>query len=108
LKKLKHYYHAPAMGKCFPNNERVEYLSGAVARKGKDFALIANTRVRVDQKIEGGYFFRSFFVKDDSARDVIRIVDNYPGFILDGRQVNLKETTASLAKLVDTVKPLPG
>lgn len=97
LKKLKHYYHAPAMGKCFPNNEQVAYLSGAVARKGNDFALIANTRVRVDQKIEGGYFFRSFLVRDDSIRDVIKIVDNYPGFILDGRQVTLTETNSRCA-----------
>jgi len=97
LKKLKHYYHAPAMGKCFPKNERVEYLSGAVAKKGKDFALLANTRVRVDQKTEGGYFFRSFLVQDDSGRDVIKIVDNYPGFIVDGRQVTLKETNSRCA-----------
>ena len=31
LTSLRHYYHAPAMGKCFPNHPRVEYMSGAVA-----------------------------------------------------------------------------
>ena len=50
LKKLTHYYHAPAMGKCFPNHDRVEYMSGAVARRGNNFALIADTRIQVDQK----------------------------------------------------------
>jgi hypothetical protein len=45
LKRLRHYYHPPAMGKCFPE-PRVEYMSGAVASRGDDFALIANTRIR--------------------------------------------------------------
>lgn len=97
LKKMKHYYHAPAMGKCFPNHERVEYVSGAVAKKGNDFALIANTRIRVDQKFDGGYFFRSFLVQDDAARDVVRIADNYSGFIIDGRRISLKETNSKCA-----------
>ena len=90
LKNLKHYYHAPAMGKCFPNHDRMEYLSGAVASKGSDFALLANTRIRVDQPTDGGYFFRSFVVQEEPARDVVKIVDNYPGFVVDGRQVALK------------------
>ena len=97
LKKLNHYYHAPAMGKCFPAHNRVEYMSGAVAGKGNDFALIANTRIQVDQQTKGGYFFRNFVVQEDASRDVIKIVDNYPGFVVDGRRVSLKETTARCA-----------
>lgn len=91
LKTLRHYYHAPAMGKCFPNHERIEYISGAVARKGNDFALLANTRIRVDQRTEGGYFFRSFRFEAKDKRDEVEIVDNYPGFIVDERKVELKE-----------------
>ena len=94
LKKLKHYYHAPAMGKCFPRHDRVEFISGAVASKGNDFALLVNTRIQVEQQMGSGYFFRNFVVKEDPARDVITIVDNYPGFVVDGRRVSLKETTS--------------
>lgn len=90
LKNLKHYYHAPAMGKCFPNHEQVEYMSGAVARRGKNFALIAASRIRVDQKTEGGYFFRNFLVREDRTKDVVTLVDNYPKFVVDGRRVTLK------------------
>ncbi|MEZ5583176.1 MAG: hypothetical protein R3F37_10805 [Candidatus Competibacteraceae bacterium] len=90
VKNLRHYYHAPAMGKCFPNHERVEYMSGAVARRGNDFALIANTRIRVDQRTEGGYFFRDFDFQEEPDRDVVQIVDRYPGFVVDGRKVSLK------------------
>jgi hypothetical protein len=97
LKKLKHYYHAPAMGKCFPAHDRVEYMSGAVAGKGNDFALIANTRIQVDQQTNGGYFFRNFVVQEDPSRDVIKIADNYPGFVVDGRRVSLKKTTVRCA-----------
>jgi hypothetical protein len=91
LKNLKHYYHAPAMGKCFPQHDRVEYMSGAIARKGNNFALIADTRIKVDQKTEGGYFFRNFVVREDPARDVISVVDNYSGFVVDGRRVTLSK-----------------
>jgi hypothetical protein len=90
LKSLKHYYHAPAMGKCFPQYDRVEYMSGAVANKGKDFALIANTRIQVDQQTEGGYFFRNFVVQEDPVKDVIKIIDNYPGFVVDKTRISLK------------------
>lgn len=90
LKSLRHYYHAPAMGKCFPNHDRVEYISGAVARRGSDFALLANTRIRVDQKTDGGYRFRSFLVEAAEDRDEVDIVDRYPGFVVDGRKVSLK------------------
>jgi hypothetical protein len=90
LKNLRHYYHAPAMGKCFPNHDRVEYMSGAVARRGNDFVLIADSRIKVDQKTDGGYFFRNFLVREDAARDIVTVVDNYPGFVVDGRRVTLK------------------
>lgn len=93
LKQLRHYYHAPAMGKCFPDHQRIEYLSGAVARKGSDFALIANTRIRVDQPTKGGYFFRVFDVTPNGDRDDIEIVDRYPGFVVDGRKVGLRPTS---------------
>ncbi|NLX18117.1 MAG: hypothetical protein GXY53_02400 [Desulfobulbus sp.] len=89
LKALKHYYHAPAMGKCFPAYNRVEYMSGAVARNGNNFALIANTRIHVDRRVPGGYLFRSFMVREEPDRDVISVVDNYPGFVVDGRRVSL-------------------
>ncbi len=90
LKALRHYYHAPAMGKCFPNHPRVEYMSGAVASNGSDFALIANTRIQVDKKIRGGYLFREFLVQEEPERDVVSVVDNYPGFVVDAKKVRLK------------------
>lgn len=93
LKQLRHYYHAPAMGKCFPGHPRIEYMSGAVARKGKDFALIANTRIRVDQPTEGGYFFRLFDVTLNGDRDDIDIINAYPGWVVDGRKVELRRTS---------------
>jgi len=89
LKSLRHYYHAPAMGKCFPQHTRIEYMSGAVARRGKDFALIANTRIKVGEKRGGGYLFKSFVLNEDDRGDQIRIVDNYPGFVVDARRVSL-------------------
>ncbi len=87
---LRHYYHAPAMGKCFPNHRGVEYISGAIARKGDDFALIANTRVQIDGKEGDGYRFREFLVTDDEDSDRIRVEDNFPGFLVDGRKVSGK------------------
>jgi hypothetical protein len=90
LKSLRHYYHAPAMGKCFPNHDRVEYMSGAVANRGGDYALLANTRIKVGEKTDGGYLFRNFVVQTLEDRDDIDIVDNYPGFIVDARKVSLK------------------
>lgn len=93
LKGLKHYYHAPAMGKCFPQHQRVEYMSGAVARKGRDFALIADTRIHVGEKKGEGYLFRSFRVLSGPQRDDARVVDNYPGFVVDGRRVTLQPAT---------------
>ncbi len=93
LKRMAHYYHAPAMGKCFPQHDRVEYMSGAVARKGEDFALIANTRIRVDDKAGEGYRFRAFRFQETDDRDVVELRDDYPGFVVDGRKVSLKAAT---------------
>jgi hypothetical protein len=87
LTDLRHYYHAPAMGKCFPQHERVEYISGAVAQQGDDFALIANTRIKVGASAGEGYRFKEFVVKLEDDRDVIAIEDNYPGFTVDSRKV---------------------
>lgn len=91
LKSLRHYYHAPAMGKCFPDYPKVEYMSGAVARNGSDHALIANKRIQVDKKTAEGFLFREFILKEEMYHDTITIVDNYPGFIVDGRKVSLKQ-----------------
>ena len=90
LKSLRHYYHPPAMGKCFPNYERVEYITGAVARKGEDFALIANTRIRVDKRTDGGYFFHDFVFEQKPDGDEVTIANAYPSFVVDGRKVSLK------------------
>ncbi len=87
---LRNYYHAPAMGKCFPGHPEAEYMSGAIARKGDDFALIANTRVQLEGKVGDGYRFREFLVTEDEDADRVRLEDNYPGFILDGRKVSGK------------------
>lgn len=89
LKSLRHYYHAPAMGKCFPQHERIEYMSGAVARHGRDFALVANTRIKVGEKQKDGYLFKSFVLHEGERGDQVRIVDNYPGFVVDARRVSL-------------------
>jgi len=90
LKQLRHYYHPPAMGACFPGHPRVEYISGAVAKKGTSFALIANTRVQVDAARPGGYLFRRAVVEQKEDRDDVRFADDYPGFVLDGRKVELR------------------
>jgi len=87
---MRHYYHAPAMGKCFPGYDRVEYMSGAVAGKGGDFALIADTRIKVGEKTSAGYSFRQFLFREDEDRDVVQIKDNYPGFLVDARKVSLR------------------
>lgn len=90
LATLRHYYHPPAMGKCFPNEPRVEYISGAVARRGDDFVLIAGTRVEVGEKRGSGYAFRAVTVEETPRRDVLRTADRYPGFLLDARKVTLQ------------------
>jgi hypothetical protein len=96
LKALRHYYHPPAMGKCFPDYPRVEFLSGAVAGNGGNFALLANTRIEVGEKTEGGYLFRDVVVRDEDGRDVVQILDHYPGFAVDGRKVTLRRAAGCL------------
>ncbi len=93
LSEMRHYYHAPAMGKCFPNHARVEYMSGAVAERGRDFALIANTRIQVGSASGSGYTFKEFLFDENDSGDSIRILDNYPGFVVDGRKVSLREAS---------------
>jgi hypothetical protein len=89
LTEMRHYYHPPAMGKCFPQHNRIEYMSGAVAEKGADHALIANTRIQVGEKDGGGYRFREFRFDQEDWGDAIRFEDNYTGFVVDGRKVRL-------------------
>ncbi len=97
LTRVRHYFHPPAMGKCFPNHERLEYISGAVARRGEDFALIANTRIAVGERRGSGYLFEQALVEDDGERDVVTQLDRYPGFVIDGRKVTLAVRFALLA-----------
>lgn len=87
--RLHHYYHPPAMGKCFPPSERLEYISGAVARRDEAFALIANTRIRVGAKRGAGYLFQQAVIEERDERDIVRGVEAYPGFVIDGRKVAL-------------------
>jgi len=90
LTGLRHYYHPPAMGKCFPNLERVEYMTGAIARNGRDFALLANTRIQVGRKVGSGYFFREMLVDTQGDGDRVSFKDLFPGFVVDGRKVRLQ------------------
>lgn len=90
LVSLRHYYHPPAMRKCFPNHPRVEYMSGAVARNGKDYALIANTRIEVGRKTGGDYLFKIFDFTQEGGDDVVALRNLYPGFAVDGRKVSLR------------------
>jgi hypothetical protein len=89
LAELRHYYHPPAMGKCFPQHDRVEYMSGAVAEKGPDHALIANQRIKVGKRVGSGYEFKEFRFDQEDWGDKIRVENNYPGFVVDGRKVSL-------------------
>jgi len=89
IKRTAHYYHAPAMGKCFPQIDRVEFMTGAVASRGSDFALIANTRIQVGEKTGDNYFFRAFGFQETDERDIVETRDDYPGFAIDGRKVSL-------------------
>lgn len=88
LKMLGHYYHPPAMGKCFPQYDGVKYVAGAIARKKDEYILIANRRIHIDGRADNGYFFRDFVVRFTDAKDEVQIVDNYPGFVVDGRRLN--------------------
>jgi hypothetical protein len=93
LAQLRHYYHPPAMGKCFPDEPRLEYVSGAVARRGARFALIANTRIVVGAREGDGYRFESATVDEAGERDIVRRSDDYPGFIIDGRKIELRTSS---------------
>jgi hypothetical protein len=93
LTRLRNYYHPPAMGQCFPQDPRIEYVSGAVAQRGDAFALIANTRVRVDEPVGRNYRFRQVVVDAQPTRDVVELSDRYPGFVIDGRKIELKPAT---------------
>jgi hypothetical protein len=93
LRQLRHYYHPPAMGKCFPGHKRLEYMSGAVARRGDAFALIANTRIEVGERRGSGYLFQQAIIEDEGERDVVKLVDRYPGFVVDKRKVALKSAS---------------
>jgi hypothetical protein len=93
LKRTAHYYHAPAMGKCFPQHERVEYMSGAVARNGDDFALIANMRIQAGDKVGNDYSFRTFVLHEEDERDTVEFRNDYRGFVVDGRKVSLSTAT---------------
>jgi hypothetical protein len=90
LTELRHYYHPPAMRKCFPQKDRIEYMSGAVAEKDGRFALIANTRIEVGKRVGSGYSFKEFQFDHTPEGDKLRVIDNYPGFIVDARKVSLK------------------
>jgi hypothetical protein len=61
-----------------------------VARKGSDFALIANTRVQGGDEVGGDYQFREFRFEEEAEGDRVEIRDSYPGFLLDGRKVDLR------------------
>ncbi len=96
LKALRHYYHPPAMGKCFPDYPQVEFMAGAVAGNGENFALLANTRIEVGEKAEGGYLFRDVVVRDEDGRDALQVLDHYRGFVVDGRKVTQRGAAGCL------------
>jgi hypothetical protein len=63
-----------------------------VRRRGRerpDHALIANTRIKVGAKVGSGYRFQEFRFDQEDWGDQIRIENNYPGFVVDGRKVRL-------------------
>ncbi|HEV7733489.1 MAG TPA: hypothetical protein VGR62_15080 [Candidatus Binatia bacterium] len=90
LTALRHYYHPPAMGKCFPDHPRVEFMTGAVARRGDEFALIAGTRIEVGARDDAGYLFREALIETSADGDVVEIADRYPEWVVDSRKVSLK------------------
>jgi len=96
LKALRHYYHPPAMGKCFPDYPQVEFMAGAVAGNGENFALLANTRIEVGEKAEGGYLFWDVVVRDEGGRDALQVLDHYGGFVVDGRKVTRRGAAGCL------------
>jgi hypothetical protein len=72
-------------------------MSGAVAHKGGDFALLANTRIQVDDKVGGDYRFREFRFDEEEDGDRVEIRDSYPGFLVDGRKVSLRASSGCVA-----------
>lgn len=92
---LRHYYHPPAMGKCYPEHPRLEYVTGAVARRGDDVALIAATRIEVGAKRDGGYLFKEAVVETQPDRDVVAVADQFPGWVVDGRKISLSGPSPS-------------
>lgn len=90
LRQLRHYYHPPAMGKCFPDHPRLEYISAAIARRAGTFALIVNTRVEVGPRQGDGYRFRQAEIRSQGERDSVRSADLYPGFTIDKRKITLR------------------
>ncbi len=90
LTSLRHYYHPPAMSPCFPSHPRIEYISAATARSGGDFVLITNSRVHVDGEQASGYRFRSTIIDRAGERDTVDFTDEYPGFAIDRRKVELR------------------
>lgn len=91
VKSLRHYYHPPAMGKCFPGHGGVRYVSGAVARKSGDYVLIANRWIHIERPANKGrgYYFRDFIVETTGDRDEVQIIDNYPGFVVARERVSM-------------------
>ena len=61
--------------------------AGAVAGNGGNFAVLANTRIEVGERAEGGYLFRDVVVRDEGGRDALQVLDHYRGFVVDGRKV---------------------
>lgn len=92
---LRHYYHPPAMGKCFPDHPRVEFITGAIARRGDEVALIAGTRIEVGARRDGGYLFREALIETGPDGDVVEIADRYPDWVVDGRKVSAAGPAAS-------------
>ena len=94
VSSLRHYYHPPAMGSCFPTHDRVEFITAAAANKDGNHILLVNKRVRVDDQQPGGYLFRDFVVTPSKDGDQISIQDNFPGFVIDARKISLRKSTA--------------
>ncbi len=56
--------------------------------------MIANSYVRVDEPRGSDYLFRPAIIDDKSDRDVIRLTDRYPGFLIDGRKIQLRSAAS--------------
>jgi hypothetical protein len=93
LTSLRHYYHPPAMGACFPNHEAVEFITAAAAGRNGDYILLVNQRIKVDEEQDDGYRFRDFRYSLADGADKVAVTDTYNGFVIDGRKVSLKKST---------------